>query len=158
MAISVIPAPSAGGGIKAVQRGVAASAGTVTITAVTMDKSFVTVYGTASTGTVGGSAAVAAANGSTSGYSGNANASNISSYYYGPQNAIPVNAPSANTTKTSPMNGSSYNANGMNISFNGQALSGGTNNLVAAVVQGYLSSSTSLVVSGACRWEVVEFA
>jgi hypothetical protein len=158
MAISVIPTPSAGGGIKAVQRGNAVAAGTVTITAVDTTKAFVNVFGTASSGTVGGTAAVAAANGSTSGYSGNANASNISSYYYGPQNAIPVNAPSANTTKTSPMNGSSYNANGMNVSLNAQSLSGGTNNLVAAVVQGYLSGSTSLVVSGACRWEVVEFA
>ena len=37
------------------------------------------------------------------------------------------------------------------------SFSAGTTTLVTAVVQGYLSDSTSLVVSGACRWEVVEF-
>lgn len=158
MAVTIVPTPSAGGGIKAVQRGLAASAGTVTITAVDTTKAFVNVFGTASSGVVGGTASVAAANGSTSGYSGNANASNMNSYYTIPQNAFPINSASANSTSANPMGGSSYNANGMNISFNGQALSGGTNNLVSAVVQGYLSNSTSLIVSGACRWEVVEFA
>jgi hypothetical protein len=38
------------------------------------------------------------------------------------------------------------------------SLSSGTTNLVAAIVQGFLANSTTLTVSGACRYEVVEFA
>jgi hypothetical protein len=158
MAISVIPAPSAGGGIKAVQRGLAASAGTVTITAVDMAKSFVTVYGTASSGTVGGTAAVSAQNGSTSASSGNINGKGA--FLGGGSNFSPsfTNSPYGGGAQLMQIAASGLNANGQNISFNAQSLSGGSNNLVAAVVQGYLSGSTSLVVSGACRWEVVEFA
>jgi hypothetical protein len=51
MVQSVYPAASSGG-IKSVQRGLAATSGTVTITAVDMNKSFVQVYGTTSSGTV----------------------------------------------------------------------------------------------------------
>lgn len=120
MGITSIPAP-AGGGIKTVQRGSAVSSGTITITAVNLSKSFVTVFGTASTGTV------------TSGSAMNVSSSNLASFGY--------------SLKQSNSSG--------NVTF---AFSGGTNNLVSAVVQGYLSSSTELVVSGACRWEVVEFA
>jgi hypothetical protein len=43
------------------------------------------------------------------------------------------------------------------FSLGGASLSAGTTTLVSAVIQGYLSNSTSLVVSGPCRWEVVEF-
>jgi hypothetical protein len=157
MAISVIPAPSAGGGIKAVQRGVAASAGTVTITAVNTAKSFVTVYGTASTGTVGGTAAVAAANGSESGSSGSFSTMNVSMFMSGNQSGSLTNS-SLGTARTQNAAASNFSANGQNVALNATALSGGTNNLVSAVIQGYLSNSTSLIVSGACRWEVVEFA
>jgi hypothetical protein len=158
MGIAVIPTATGGGGVKAVQRGLASGAGTVTITAVDMNKSFVTVYGTTSSGTVGGSAAVAAANGSVSGYSGNWNAQNLSSFIQNQVATRPIDNSGAAYFRTAPMTGSNAGANGKNVSLNAQSLSGGTNNLVSAVVQGYLSNSTSLVVSGACRWEVVEFA
>jgi hypothetical protein len=158
MAVTIVPTPSAGGGIKAVQRGLAASAGTVTITAVDTAKAFVTVYGTTSSGAVGGTGTISAANGSTSGYSGNANSSTMNSFRVVPVTANPQNGAAATWTETHSMSASSYNANGKNVSLNATSLSGGTNNLVAAVVQGYLSGSTSLVVSGPCRWEVVEFA
>ena len=126
MGISTFPAPSAGG-IKSVQRGVASSSGTVTITSVDISKSFVTVFGTETTGAV----AVSATIGSQSGTLTKRAAGGASSGATTPANAT--------------------------FSLNGAALSGGTNTLVTAVVQGYLSNSTSLVVSGACRWEVVEF-
>ena len=113
MGISVFPA-AGGGGIKSVQRGSAAGSGNVTITAVDIAKSFVTVFGTASSGTV-------AASGSQTFRAGGNNANHWS---------------------------------GSDAAYN---ITGGTNNLVAAIVQGYLSDSTTLVVSGACRWEVVEF-
>ena len=66
---------------------------------------------------------------------------------------------------STPSNGGFYNnaplgyVAGFNATANNNAVNftGGSNNLVTAVVQGYLSNSTTLVVSGACRWEVVEF-
>lgn len=129
MGVAIFPA-AAGGGIKSVQRGSAAGSGNVTITSVDIAKSFVTVFGTASSGTV-------AASGSTGAVT--ANTSNNYSLRDG------------NATQRD-------NNIAMNISIPSLTISGGTNNLVAAVVQGYLSNSTTLVVSGACRWEVVEFA
>jgi hypothetical protein len=124
MVISTYPAPSSGG-IKSVQRGSAASAGTVTITAVDINKAFVNVFGTTSSGTV-------EIRGVIGSQSHNAN-SGISG---------------SNNTP-GPSSGSS--------SVGASSISSGTNNLVSGIVQGYLSNSTSLVVSGACRWEVVEF-
>ena len=129
MGIATFPA-AAGGGIKSVQRGLAAGSGTVTITAVDINKSFVTVFGTASSGTV-------AASGSTGAATANTNQN---------QKLADGNATQRDFNSA------------LTISLPSLTIPGGTNNLVAAVVQGYLSSSTQLVVSGACRWEVVEFA
>lgn len=155
MGISTFPA-AASGGIKSVQRGSAGGAGSVTITAIDITKSFVTVFGTASSGTVAASGAI--------------NATNMSSTQQYPVSSVDVNTllrpanASANTGAgwagwcgiNSKSNIGAYNiAN--NYTGNSTNLSGGSNNLVAAVVQGYLSNSTTLVVSGACRYEVVEF-
>lgn len=140
MGIATYPA-AAGGGIKSVQRGLASGSGNVTITAVDITKSFVNVYGTSSSGTI-------AASGSINSQSGSASAASFTiaaDYNIGPSRLGPGNA---NRT---------YNINSQNINLNSTNLTGGSNNLVAAVVQGYLSNSTTLVVSGACRWEVVEF-
>ena len=126
MGVAVFPAPT-GGGIKSVQRGLAGASGTVTITAVDITKSFVTVFGTTSTGSAAVSATVGSQNGG--------------------MNKAPSGGGSSGAT----------NPGTATFSLNGAALSAGTTNLVSAVIQGYLSNSTSLVVSGACRWEVVEF-
>lgn len=119
---------SSGGGIKLVQRGSAGGAGTITITAVNTAKAFVNVFGTASSGTVAASGTVTAQS-------------------FGMGGDLQSNA---------------FNSTGSQTGWSGtyptSTLSGGTTNLVTAVVQGYLQSSTELVVSGACRWEVVEFA
>lgn len=131
MGVANVPS-AAGGGIKSVQRGSAGGSGNVTITAVDVAKSFVTVFGTASSGTVAATGAVSAANGN---------------FRTGTYNQQGFQGGAANQTM-----------NWANVVLNTTNLSGGTNNLVAAVVQGYLSNSTTLVVSGACRWEVVEFA
>lgn len=140
MAINTYPAIASP--VKSVQRGSAGGAGTVTITAVDIAKSFVNIFGTASSGTVAASGAISAATGNVAAANGSIfrGQSYNGSYYAGPANNF------GNIT----MNASALNVNATN-------LSGGTNNLVAAVVQGYLSNSTSLVVSGACRYEVVEF-
>lgn len=113
----------AGGGIKSVQRGSAGGAGDVTITSVDITKSFVTVYGTASSGTVA--------------VTGDFNTTTSNMNFFG----VGSLACSQNLR------------GGLDL-----AISGGTNNLVAAVVQGFLANATTLTVSGACRFEVVEFA
>jgi hypothetical protein len=159
MAIAVFP-PSGGGGIKTVQRGSAAGAGNVTITGVDITKSFVNVYGTASSGTVAASASV-----STSGnISSNLNDSGVSWNF----NQNEIRYPSGATRNVASANqitdffspyryGYTQTLTGSGTSSDSGNLSGGSNNLVAAIVQGYLSNSTTLIVSGPCRWEVVEF-
>lgn len=124
MGISVFPA-AAGGGIKSVQRGLAGAAGNVTITAVDIAKSFVTVFGTASSGNVSVSGGVAAANTSAAKNTQGA----------GPDYIVSTGA-----------------------TIDAHALTAGTTTLVAGITQGYLANSTTLTVSGACRYEVVEFA
>jgi len=143
MGVANVPS-AAGGGIKLVQRGSAASSGNVTITAVDINKSFVTVFGTASSGTVAASATVPALN-------GNKAAGNIVAF------GVTYQGRPANS------GGNSFTINNWTssadaIALNSGNLSGGSNNLVAAIVQGFLANSTTLTVSGACRFEVVEFA
>jgi hypothetical protein len=138
MAINTYPAIASP--VKSVQRGSAAGAGTVTITAIDITKSFVNVFGTASSGTVAATGALSADNGVLAAGSGN-----LDKGFTGGGGLW-------NNAGNQPLNLGARNYAG-----NIQNLSGGSNNLVAAVVQGYLSNSTSLVVSGACRWEVVEF-
>lgn len=140
MSISVYPAPT-GGGIKSVQRGLASSSGNITITAVDIAKSFVTVYGTTSSGTVAVTGDIGSSTGTLGSGGGGSNV--MASFNFnggsGSNNTSTISEPSRS------------------INLNSSDISGGSNNLVTAVVQGYLSNSTTLVVSGACRWEVVEF-
>jgi hypothetical protein len=159
MGIATFPA-AGGGGIKSVQRGLASSSGTVTISSVDISKAFVTVYGTASSGTVAASGSINAASW-TDWIPGNPYLSNNTPYI----NALVFPNNGSKLTRTSqspvdqPINANTAGGGGANyaITANSTNLSGGSNNLVAAVVQGYLNSSTQLIVSGACRWEVVEF-
>lgn len=145
--MGIISLPASAGGIssaiKSVQTGSAAAAGTVTITAVDINKAFVHVFGTASSGTVAVGGSINAINGNinSGGLNGGLVANIIFNQYGG---------------RTSG-NAGSMTVDAVNFAGNSANLTGGTTNLVAAVVQGYLSNSTSLVVSGACRWEVIEF-
>jgi hypothetical protein len=155
MGIATFPAASGGlsSVVKSVQRGSAGSAGNVTITAVDIAKSMVNIFGTASSGTI-------AATGSISGASGNAAATNGTA---GAQNGniSRVEGPYGGLTRAGSvgisMGTQTLALNAQSISLNATNISGGSNNLVAAVVQGYLANSTTLTVSGACRYEVVEF-
>lgn len=155
MSSSTYP-PASSGGIKSVQRGLAASAGTVTITSVDITKSFVTIFGTTSSGTCAVAANLNAATGTLSAPTGTMAAFTI---YNGTGTGI-----GGNLQNTAGQNQSiggalatNWNGNAQNISLNATNLVSTNSNLVAAIIQGYLSNSTSLVVSGACRWEVVEF-
>jgi hypothetical protein len=152
MGIATFPA-AAGGGIKLVQRGEAVASGNVTITAVDTAKSFVNIFGTASSGTVaasfglnnqnfnllGSNFSVGSGDNFNQGSTGPANRTSTES-----GNALATGNSAAFFNKTTAINASNVNS--------------GTNNLVSAVVQGFLADSTTLTVSGACRWEVVEFA
>ncbi len=130
MAGSVFPAASAGGAIKQVQRGLAGAAGTVTISAVNTAKSFVQVFGTTASGR-------GAITGQSDAGTMTMNQASQQMFYVRNDTAV-GNSPFSQTV-------------------NAVAFSGGTSTITTAVVQGYLNSSTELIVSGACRWEVVEF-
>jgi len=173
MGTSVFPAPSAGGGIKSVQRGSAGSSGNVTITAVNISKSFVNIYGTASSGTVAASGAISASNGTVNAANGTASATTISvptaqigyvgvngnTVAWGSYDMYANESGLIGKVLSHTSNAAAQNValNSTSVAMNSQNISGGSNNLVAAVVQGFLANSTTLTVSGACRWEVVEF-
>ena len=151
MGIATFPAP-AGGGIKSVQRGSAGASGNVTITSVDTAKSFVTVFGSASAGTV------SASFGLTLGTS--------NQVLYGTSQQVAggnFKSPNGATFMSTQDSGGTANSNGAwNIASTVNApsatVNAGSNNLVAAAVTGFLAGATTLTVSGACRYEVVEFA
>lgn len=150
MGVANVPA-AAGGGIKSVQRGSAAGAGNVTITAVDIAKSFVTVFGTASAGTVSSSFGLNAANFSLTG---------VGVVVPGINN-VQARRPNVATGAggtTSMGNAENDGYWTLNTAVNAMGVNAGSNNLVAAVAQGFLADSTTLTVSHACRFEVVEFA
>ena len=148
MGIAVFPAASAGG-IKSVQRGSAGGAGTVTITAVDITKAFVNVFGTASSGTVSSSFGASQAAGNTLMQGAPVQVAGGSLF-------TPPGATAVGGTDTGSTNNKAWTKTEA-VNAGAITINAGSNNLVSAVVQGYLSGSTSLVVSGACRWEVVEF-
>ena len=163
MGSTVYPQSSSSGGIKSVQRGLASSSGNITITSVNISKSFVTIYGTTSSGTVAASGSVSTSGNLSSSMTDrgmilrDTNVNSASIYY--PSGAT-REAPSSGATTdfAAPARLAYYQTlNSTGTSNQSGNLSGGSNNLVAAVVQGYLQDSTTLVVSGACRWEVVAF-
>jgi hypothetical protein len=139
MAYANFPAASSGGGIKSIQRGTAASAGTITITSVDTSKTFVNCFSTASSGNVKASGTVSAWNGSTgsSTIGGRAEFNGaIGDYAFSTLG----------------------NVGAFNVSGNAMNISGGTTNLMAGVNGAYLTGATSLVATGPCRYEIVEFA
>lgn len=149
MAVNTFPAVASP--VKSVQRGSAAGAGTVTITAIDITKSMVHVFGTASSGTV------AASFGLNAPGAGNVRLYGVAG---SPSNFGQNIGPSGATAAGGNILVSNGNHWYQDVAVNAGSAptpNAGSNNLVSAVVQGYLSGSTSLVVSGACRWEVVEF-
>lgn len=119
---------AAGGGIKSVQRGQAVSAGNITITAVDTTKTFVRSFSEGASGTVA----------SNSSSTGTLTPSGGDTARFGQQNGI---------------------GTGSFASYSGtRTLSGGTMDATTKQMGVYLSNSTTLVATGACRWEVVEFA
>ena len=185
MGIATFPASSSGlsSAIKSLQRGSAASAGNITISSVDTTKTMVNSFSTASAGTVAATGSVNAATGSSSATSTSTQSSSGSlamGAYLGYSGATgspqPYSPPSysgrygqfyiPNNIAAAPLGGnvnsgsfamSAMNVNGANISLNATNISGGTTNLMAGVYGAYLSSSTNLVVTGPCQYEVVEY-
>jgi hypothetical protein len=133
--MGVVNVPTAaGGGIKSVQRGQAVSAGSVTITAVNTAKSFVMSFSEGAAGTV-------ASNSTETG------------------SLTPTGGDTSGSGSQSQQFNNTWNAGGSSASYSGtRTVSGGTMDATTANMGAYLSNSTTLVVTGACRWEVVEFA
>jgi hypothetical protein len=146
MAIATYPAVASP--VKSVQRGSAGGAGTVTISAVDINKSMVNIFGTSSSGTVSASFNMSMNAGSLS-LVGHGNANNN----YG-STAKPSGASSSPGQDNAGWNAWTL---ATTVNSGNASVGAGSTNLIAGVVQGYLSNSTSLVVTGACRYEVVEF-
>lgn len=121
--------PNVASPIKSIQRGTAASAGSVAISSVDISKSFVNSFAIGSAGTVAGS-------GTTSGT-------------YTPSGGA-VGAPGGN-----------LNQNGSFPLYSGTRLitasNPATNGFVSQRYGVYFHTSTSLISTGACNWEVVEY-
>lgn len=150
MAINTYPAVASP--VKSVQRGSAAGAGTVTINAIDINKSMVNIFGTTSSGTV------AASFGLNAPGAGNTRSYSYSNYGFNNFNTYIGMSGATNSAGGSTSLG--FNTHYIETAVNAGTAptpNAGSNNLVAAVVQGYLSNSTSLVVTGACRYEIVEF-
>lgn len=156
--------PAAAGGltsvIRSVQRGVAASAGNITISSVTIAKCLVNSFSTSSSGTVAASGALSAASGTTSAASGTASSQSGS----GSVNSVTsggrysgVHSGGGTGSVNMSMNAQNVSLNAMNVSLNATNLSGGSTNLVAGVNGAYLSDATTLVATGPCRYEVIEY-
>jgi hypothetical protein len=164
--------------VKSIQRGVASSAGSITITAVDTSKTIVNSFstsaagtaqpsGTLSTGSVtasggnlfpfgfAGSNTLAQVVGYTAGNANFANGWNYTTLRYGVgfYNAAVLtgyNAPTPNT-------GFSVSATNATLTRGAQTITGGSTNLVSAAFGAYLSNSTTIVVTGPCRYEIVEY-
>lgn len=143
--------------IKSVQRGLAGGAGNITISAVNTSKAFCTVFGTTSSGTVAASGSISGASGSASSQTGNQAATSLTRGNYKNSQASGYSGALDGIPASLRLPAAALSLNSQSISLNSTNLSGGSNNLVAATVQGFLADSTTLTVSGPCRWEVVEF-
>jgi len=133
MGIATFPA-AAGGGIKLVQRGQAVSSGSITITAVDTTKTFVRSFSEGAAGTVASNSSATGTLTATGGSIAGAGYVNLND------------------------NGGQMTGGSFPTYAGTRTLSGGTMDATTKQMGVYLSNTTTLVATGACRWEVVEFA
>ena len=151
MAIATYPTASSGG-IKSVQRGQAVSSGNIAITSVDTTKTFVRSISEGASGTVATNSTYAAYNLTTAQQilrnagGGAGSGGNAYNQVTGGSSAISIGTMTTGFIESSTITGAT------------SAMSGGTTNLYTKEYGVYLSDSTTLVATGACRWEVVEFA
>lgn len=169
--------------VKSIQRGVAVSAGDITISSIDTSKSYINSFSTGASGTVGITGSLNASSGSSSGAS--ISAANIDHQAYANNGGAGAGSTSSvymTTVPTlqSPRYTSYYNytaiyatldgsniysmygvgtkyLNAQNIVSNAANATGGTDNLIVGVNGAYIKNSTTITVSGPCRYEVVEY-
>ena len=133
MGIEVLGAQTSASPIKSIQRGVATSAGNIVISEVNINKTIVNSFSTGSAGTV---AATGEVDISLSPTGGAVSSGGIGSYtggYY-------------------------VNASGSYPTYSGTSpITNGTTDLTVAQYGAHLVDSTTISVSGPCRYEVIEF-
>ena len=168
MGIATFPAGSSGlsSVVKSIQRGTAASAGNITITAVDTTKTQVNSFSTGSAGYVQATGSINAANGSTSTQSGSQGAgtggfgqspstiwlNTAGNYSYNPRYGTAA-GPYPSVT----VNNGAISLNAQNIGLNSTSLTGGSTSLTSAQYGAYLTSSTNIYATGPCQYEVVEY-
>lgn len=147
MAQSIFPAAS-GGGIRLVQRGQAVSSGNIVITSVDTTKTFVRSFSEGASGTVATNSTVASttSSGTLSPSGGSVAGSGLYDTSLDYTNYQRVN------------NTGSFSTYAGSRTITSASISGGTMDGTTKQMGVYLSNSTTLVATGACRWEVVEFA
>jgi hypothetical protein len=179
MGVANLVSSSGGGGlasaVKSVQRGEAVSAGTITISSVDTTKTQVSSFSTGAAGTVAATGSVGASTGNTAySYWGSYTTMNVNQG--NGQATWPATFP-ANITYENYFNGPHAQYGGrygqtLNayyfsyatatntlsyISLGASNITGGSTNVTSAAYGAYLSGATSLVVTGPCRYEVVEY-
>lgn len=127
MAFTSYPA-SGGSPIKSIQRGTASSAGAITISSIDTSKSFIRSYSTSSAGSVGVTGTTSGTLSPSGGFGAQGNG--------GGQNAQMGTWPSYDGTRT---------------------LAAGATALTSAEYGVYITDSTTITATGACKWEVVEY-
>ncbi len=136
MGIDQFPAASSGisSVVRSVQRGVASASGNITISSVDITKSQVTSFSTAAAGVAAGTGSVRI-------------------------KLTPANSPSTTDQAEGHYQGGQgrYGFHHNQVHGASNTISGGTSTLTAASFGAYLSDATTLVVTGACRYEVVEY-
>lgn len=159
MAINTYPAVASP--VKSIQRGSAGGSGSITVTSINPAKSTLQVFGTASTGTVSASFNMSMNAGTTTAFG----EVGFNSNNFGDQR-IPYPGSSTGWAQTAPQNSATPTRSAAStniwvlttpVNSGNASVGAGSTNLVAAVVSGYISDATTIVVTGACRWELVEY-
>jgi hypothetical protein len=152
----IVTFPSTASPIKSIQRGVAVSSGNITITSVLTSKTTVKSFSNGSTGSV--SIAGSNTSGANITISG---AVTGGAYANTNQTSSGLGGTGGNIFGGSGSNSQTY-FNGSNISADNWAVSnipfaGGTTNIVSKEYGAYLLDSTTITVTGPCRYEVIEY-
>ena len=121
--------PSVPSPIKSIQRGSFASAGSTTISAINISKSFITSFST----------------GSSEEYTITGNESGTLS-------------PTGGSVAGPGGGGNAVTGGGVFANYSGtRTFSGGTTNMTVAEFGAYIANSTTITATGSCRWELVEY-
>lgn len=152
MGISLLGSGAGSGPVKSVQRGEALAAGDITITEVNTSKTTVSSFSTAASGSAGANATIAGATGDT----GSRTIDSMTAYAAGYQSGSGSSGTYDNRYSSITWYVAPANLATSTGTLNAQSISGGTTNLTMKNNGAYLKDSTTITVTGPCRWEVIE--